>query len=263
MISVRRSPETQSNPEIKEVPARPKESNGQWLARIGATEGILLLGGTSLADFRIRVAQSHLRQDMSPSLWSLAGILRDGRTFESVPLGWRGDISAVPAANGVQRVRIADCDDPVHYPNIAVLRFTRDAPSVLRHAESVRDHRSAIDLPNLILAWLGFVWGAGHAANPLLGGVGVPSAAFVETAHAMAGIDLTPGVSSESSCPEAIWQAAKWWQGYYAEAAEARRGHAAGPIVPEGSFVTRQRAAALHDPRDVAGARQAKQGARR
>ncbi len=263
MLAVRRSPETQSNPRLKEVPARPKESNGQWLARTGATGGILLLGGTSLADFRIRVAQSHLRQDMSPSLWSLAGILRDGRAFDSVPLGWRGDIAEVPRVNGVQRCRIADHDDPIRYPNIAILHFTRDMASLLRHADSVKDHRSALDLPNLMLAWLGFVWGAGRTANPLLNGVGVPSAAYLETAHALAGIDLTPGVSAESSCPEAIWQAAKWWQGYYAEAAEARREDEAPPIVPEGSFTTRQRAAALYDPRDVAAARQAKGGARR
>ena len=262
MISVRRSPETQSNPRIREVLARPNETNGQWLARIGATGGILLLGGTSLVDFRIRVAQSHLRHDMSPSLWSLAGILRDARRFESAPLGWRGDISGVPTMNAVQRCRMADYDDPVHYPNIAVLHFTRDMASLLRHAGSVRDHRSALDLPHLMVAWLGFVWGAGRTANPLLAGIGLPSAAFVETAHALAGIDLTPGVSSESSCPEAIWQAAKWWQGYYAEAAEARREQEAGPIVPEGSFTTRQRAAALYDRRDVAAPRQAKRGAR-
>jgi hypothetical protein len=30
-----------------------------------------------------------------------------------------------------------------------------------------------------------------------------------------AGFDLTPGLESRASCPEAIWQAAKWWHKYY------------------------------------------------
>ncbi len=35
-------------------------------------------------------------------------------------------------------------------------------------------------------------------------------AALGRRGHALAGVDLTPGLASEASCPEAIWQAAKW-----------------------------------------------------
>ena len=47
--------------------------------------------------------------------------------------------------------------------------------------------------------------------NPLFDGYGMPSAAFIEALCAANGYDLTPGLESRASCPEAIWQAARWW----------------------------------------------------
>jgi hypothetical protein len=29
-----------------------------------------------------------------------------------------------------------------------------------------------------------------------------------------AGFELTPGIASSATCPEAIWQAARWWHEY-------------------------------------------------
>jgi hypothetical protein len=68
-----------------------------------------------------------------------------------------------------------------------------------------------------------------------------PSAAFVEAAHSLAGIELTPGLSSSASCPEAVWQAVKWWHEYYAGVAEL--GAAARPVrwCPPGRYALRQR----------------------
>ena len=40
---------------------------------------------------------------------------------------------------------------------------------------------------------------------------------MVETVVGAAGYDLTPGLESGASCPEAIWQAARWWHQYYSE----------------------------------------------
>jgi hypothetical protein len=109
-----------------------------------------------------------------------------------------------------------------------------------------------VDLPNILLAWLGFVWSAGDRTNPVLRGVGIPSAALVETAYAIAGVELTPGLSSNASCPEAIWQAAKWWQGFYDKAAQRSVAEEtesaigiAHPRIPEGFAVIRQPAAAV------------------
>ena len=40
---------------------------------------------------------------------------------------------------------------------------------------------------------------------------------MLEIVCGVVGYDLTPGLESRASCLEAIWQAAKWWHGYYEE----------------------------------------------
>jgi hypothetical protein len=106
--------------------------------------------------------------------------------------------------------------------------------------------------------WLGFIWGAGAKHNPLLEGVGLPASVLVQTAFGMSGIELTPGLTSGSSCPEAVWQSALWWHAYYektsdvsgpAVATTRRDAKGAQPrlraIVPIGKCVIRQSAAAV------------------
>jgi hypothetical protein len=39
---------------------------------------------------------------------------------------------------------------------------------------------------------------------------------MLDIVFGVVGYDLTPGLESRASCPEAIWQAAKWWHEYYA-----------------------------------------------
>jgi hypothetical protein len=99
-----------------------------------------------------------------------------------------------------------------------------------------------------MLHWLGYIWSVSQAANPLLAGQGLPSAAFVETVYGIAGIELTPGLSSASSCPEAIWAAAKWWHQFYeAETGIGDEAHAIARL-PTGHFAIRQPAAAVVEP---------------
>ena len=247
MLAMRYSQATAPNASLREVPARAGESNRAWLARQGASSGIILLGGSSLAHFRIRVAQSHVRSDLLPSCWSLVGVLEDDRAFASVPIDGGADPSEVPRTNGVRSCRLVEYDDPVRFPNIAVVQFTDDVRAIHANIERVKSQRSVIDLPTLILPWLGFIWSAGPAGNPLLAGSGLPSAAFVETVYGIAGIELTPGLSSASSCPEAIWAAAKWWHPFYqADTGVGDAAHA-GPRVPTGYFALRQPAAAVVD----------------
>ncbi len=242
MISVRQSPEAKGNRQLQHEPPQPGETNSQWLARLKQREGVLLIGGSALAHFRIRVAQSHLRKDLLPSFWSLAGIL-DGDRFSTAPLDGLGDASLVPLNNGVQTCRVADYSEPERYPNIAVLHFAKDPAALRENIKRVQSDRSIIDLPALILEWLGFVWGAGQRGNPLLQGHGLPGAALVEAVHGLSRIELTPGLSSASSCPEAIWQSAKWWRSYYQETAGATAPTHAG-AVPSGYYAIRQEAAA-------------------
>jgi hypothetical protein len=242
MISVRHAPNAKENPDLEVLSAVDGETNTAWLARAGRKDGILLLGGSSLSHFRIRVAQAHLRRDMMPSFWSLVGVLHDGKV-DTVKLEGRGDACDVPLTNGIQSYDIATFDHPEWYPNIAILSFGVDPGKIAEAIERVKAQRSIIDLPRLILPWLGYVWGAGQRINPLLEAFGLPSAAFVETVYAFADIELTPGLSTNASCAEAIWQTAKWWRQYYENAA---RGDARG-LLPSGRYVTRQRAAAVHE----------------
>jgi hypothetical protein len=245
MLAVRHSQATRPNEAVQEVRARQRESNRAWLRRVRASSGIILLGGNSLTHFRIRVAQSDVRNDLLPSFWSLAGILEDGQTFASVPFDWSTDASEVPRTNGVQTCRLDEYDDPLRFPNIAVLQFTDAVRPIHANIDRVKAQRSVIDLPTLMLPWLGYIWSTGQAGNPLLAGYGLPSAAFVETVYGIAGIELTPGLSSASSCPEAIWAAAKWWHEFYGE--ETGVGDEAHAIArrPTGYFAVRQPAAAV------------------
>ena len=78
MIRFRISTAAEVNPQLKEIPEA-KLSNVEWLQKHGGEyvrEGsLLLVGGSSFVDFRLRVAQSHARSDMRPSLWSHVAII--------------------------------------------------------------------------------------------------------------------------------------------------------------------------------------------
>lgn len=274
-IAIRNSSSTQKNDFIKEIEALDGENNLDWLRRAhaGAPEpgGLILLGGVSVGHFRVRCAQAQLRRDLMPSLWSLVGILIDDATFVSVPLGLRRDNADVPKNNGIQLCSIADYADQNSFPNIAVINFTDSFESINDNVERIKGQRSVVDLPSLMLPWLGYVWGAGQAANPLLIGQGLPSAVFAETVYGLAGVELTPGLSSSSSCPEAIWVSANWWHDFYGAATQDENQPASGgtderkgakattedaqeqsftgarAIVPRGYYTFRQGAAAARD----------------
>jgi len=175
---------------------------------------------------------------------------RDGRLL-TVPLEPGDDVSSVPAANGIRTLPLSAISDPDRYPNVALIAFAAPGSDALAEAAAdVARQRGLIDLPALIVAWLGWIWGVDDA-NPLVAGQGIPGAAFVEAVHAIADIELTPGLASASSCPEAIWQSAKWWGDYYRESARVSAagmtrsaGHAQ-PQVPAGVYSVRQHAAAV------------------
>ena len=121
MISIRQSTAESANEKLDEIKAEPKETNSAWLKRVKASDGVLLLGGASIPHFRIRVAQSHARADLTPSSWSLAGILLDDTKFLSVPLELQGNSSDIAQGNGVQVCNMSDYDDPERFPNIAAI----------------------------------------------------------------------------------------------------------------------------------------------
>ena len=113
--------------------------------------------------------------------------------------------------------------DPTLYPNIAILQFTDDHAAIKDHVARIGQERNIVDLLAQIVAWLGYCWAVGGSSNPLMQGHGIPSATLVERAHGLAGIDLSPGLPSASSCPEAIWQAARWWYEAYEQSSHSQR----------------------------------------
>ncbi len=250
MLSMRASTATAPNGGVVEQKPKRGEKNAAWLARAGIEQGVVLLGGAALADVRVRFAQSLVRHDLTPSSWSSAALLLDGRLL-TVPLETGDDVSSVPAANAIRSLPLTAVDDPDRYPNVALIAFAAPGGDALAEAAAdVARQRGLIDLPGLLIAWLGWVWGVDDT-NPLVAGQGVPGAAFVEAVHAIADIELTPGLASASSCPEAIWQSAKWWGDYYRESARVSAagmtrsaGHAQ-PQVPAGVYSVRQHAAAV------------------
>ena len=71
---------------------------------------VVLLGGSSLADFRVRVAQSHVRDDLTPSYWSLVGVLDGSRGLLTAPLWPLSPPDVVPSTNGIVRLPLSDFD---------------------------------------------------------------------------------------------------------------------------------------------------------
>jgi len=244
----------ENNKDLKKLAANDGESNTAWLERVFKEEGItregtiLLLGGNSMADFRVRVSQSHLRFDLTPSYWSMVGVLAgNGRMF-TVPLDIAGDISEIPHVNAVREFELSAFDDAERFPNIAAIQVTSTPEKVIDYIEPMKLQRGLVDLPALVLSWLGYVWCVGKRCNPLVEGEGLPSAVFAETLFGLAGIELTPGLATASTCPEAIWQAAKWWASFYEQTSDfAAPGHAQS-MVPRGCFALRQPSAAIRPP---------------
>ena len=247
------SPIVINNTKFKKTPATKGEGNKAWLKRIIAENkfdgrGLLLLGGASVPDFHIRVSQSSLRHDLTPSHWSQVGVLSGPDSFYSVPLQWKDALSEMPYNNAIQECKMADYDDPDWFPNIAFVQFTSDMDKILEYAKKLKLQRSMIDLPELVVRWLEYVWAVGHSGNPLANSKGLPSAVFAETIFGIAGIELTPGLATASSCPEAIWQAAKWWKAFYDETSKISVTSQATPMVPTGCFFMRQESAMVYRP---------------
>jgi hypothetical protein len=249
---------TKENPNFTEVKRRSGEDNLQWLRRLLAgytPKGIvmLLLGGTDTLAFRLRVAQAQLRHDMTPSSWSHVALVLEpnlgdigaSRVVE-ISLDPANGFGWAPADNAVQEgVALSRYRDPRRFPNIAVVDLPPEPPAppkgkktvdakavadaknaqhtaITQALERFKKTRGTLDCCELVLQWLAFAWGAGQVPNPLVAGRGIPSAVLVESLAAATGFDLTPGVDSRLSCPEAIWQAALWWYEHHDQVATRR-----------------------------------------
>ncbi|AET95072.1 hypothetical protein BYI23_D015620 (plasmid) [Burkholderia sp. YI23] len=232
MLKLARSTSTDSNPHFAKLERAEDETNTAWGERAvsamksGGPERstyIVLLGGSDTLAFRLRVAQSHVRPDMLPSFWSesilvnLQGNTLDGAKAIHVPLHQPEGPAFAARVNGVVERPLIDFDDPKRYPNIAVVAMPVKQNDVLEKVERFKQSRSTLDALEHVLRWLAFAWGAARTPNPLHENYGLPSTCMIETVCAAANFDLTPGLESRASCPEAIWSAASYWHAYFAE----------------------------------------------
>lgn len=258
LSGLRRSDVASGNPLLVETAADSAPAgataNFEWLESTGYRDGVLLLGGTSIVDFRMRVAQSELRQDLLPSFWSTCGLLIDGKVLMTARVDAISDSSARVERNGLEEVTLdgrSRYGNPMFYPNIAILQFTDAHAAIKQHVARIGQERNIVDLLAQVVAWLGYCWAVGGSGNPLMQGHGIPSATLVERAHGLAGIDLSPGLPSASSCPEAIWQAARWWyKAYDPDEPSASSSVQQAAFTPRGAYLIRQPAAAAAGIRD-------------
>ncbi len=224
MINILSSTATAPSKGFAKVARKSGEDNISWLARNMSSDNgstIVMVGGTSPTAFRLRVAQSHVRHDLYPSSWSHAMLLgKVGKnlartTIHEISLEASEGMGFPPPTNAVQESTLGHYVDAAAFPNIAVLHVPITLSAVLSALERFKMQRAVLDAVDLLVRWLAFAWGVSGTGNPLLENHGMPSAAMLEIVFGAAGFDLTPGLESRSSCPEAIWQAAKWWHEYY------------------------------------------------
>ena len=226
MINIISSNATSPSSALSEVPRKDGEDNLQWVMRNLPSEAeqtnLVMVGGKDPVSFQLRVAQSHIRHDLVPSYWSHVMMLGKpsknpgSTTVYEISLE-PGEFGFPPPENGAQKGKLNQYRDPKMYPNITILAAPVPLKEVMEALDRFKMQRAVLDAVDLIIRWLSYVWGVSRSANPLLEGQGIPSAAMLEIVFGAAGYDLTPGLESRSSCPEAIWQAAKWWHEYYKE----------------------------------------------
>ncbi|MDM0033074.1 hypothetical protein QTI33_13145 [Variovorax sp. J22P271] len=230
MVYTTRSSAAKPNPDFTAFARQPGEGNLAWGERAAVDIGqvdpdectyLVLLGGADTLAFRVRVAQAHLRPDMLPSLWSHSLLvklrgpsLRNAQAI-SVPLVQPGGPAYPPYENGVVETRLTDFDDPERFPNIAIAALPIPQSRILQRVDVFRSARSSLDGLEHVLRWLAFSWGVARTGNPLHENYGLPSACMLEIVCAAEDFELTPGLESRVSCPEAIWASLRHWHEYY------------------------------------------------
>ena len=225
MINILSSDAKSSNKALSKSERKRGEDNIGWLQRnlpTGESQSLLVMvGGKSQSSFRLRLAQAHVRDDLMPSYWShvmlLAQLAKNlGATkVHEISLEPPGGFGYPTLDNGVQAGKLRQYGNIEQYPNIAVLGIPVALENALIPLKRFKKQRAVLDAVDLMVHWLAYVWGVSRSANPILDGLGIPSAAMLEIVFGAAEFDLTPGLESRASCPEAIWQAAKWWHEHY------------------------------------------------
>jgi hypothetical protein len=261
MVRQARSTTSDRNPDFTSLPRSEGEGNLAWGERAALQmqaadperwSHIVLLGGADTLSFRLRVAQAHLRRDMLPSYWSeamlvqLKGLTLEGAQAVHVPLAQPGGLAFSPHENGIVSRPLVEFDDAARYPNIALIALPVPQERMTARVEAFRRSRSSLDALEHVLRWLAFAWGVARTGNPLHENYGLPSACMLETICAAEDFELTPGLESRASCPEAIWASAIYWHDYFGKTGERK--------VPYGRFAVEHGYPILEPPETQPGA---------
>jgi hypothetical protein len=184
-----------------------------------------LVGSRDLPGVTLRRAQSILRWDMRPSLWSTAFLIAEparqkiaATKLLGVSLHPRTGIFPRPERNGVSEGTLALYADRNLDANVALLAISMNADEVAKVSLKAGDpnlDRVRYNLWDTLGVWQAFLWSFGQRPNPLREGFPIASSSFVEYCFEAINLDLTPGASERNSAPEHIWNAAKWWQNAY------------------------------------------------
>lgn len=189
----------------------------------GGAMAVGLVGRRDLPGVTLRRAQSVLRWDLRPSLWSQAFLLRGAQSAEDLGEGDLREVSLYsptgafpdPANNAVIDGTLRFYDDPTVNANACLVTVDIDEDELKavteRAVEDPNRDRMRYDLWRMLGVWQSYLWSADALPNPLRQGHPVFSSAFVEYCYEAIQLDLAPGASERNSSPEHLWNAAKWW----------------------------------------------------
>ncbi len=205
------------------------------------------LGQRDIPGVTLRHAQSVLRWDQRPSLWSHVFLIPQAlplpaRTknvpLREVALFPRSGVFPKPEANGVIDGSLPLYNERKLDANVALVAVRvspREARVVRNRALNPNVERLRYDLWGSLGRWQRYLWSDGSEANPLRVGTPMFCASFIEMCFAAIELDITPAASEQNSAPEHLWSAAMWWHDAFEEF-----GHAVS-----GCYVLRDRGCAL------------------
>jgi hypothetical protein len=217
----------------------------------GGLMAIGLLGQRDIPGITLRLAQSVLRWDLRPSLWSHAFLIA-ARTSDVKEIGdlpirevsiySRTGTFPEPANNAVTEAMLADYASAKVDANVGLLSIAmskEEADNVAKRATKDPNlDRLRYDFWETLGIWASYLWSSGTRPNPLREGFPMFSSAFVEYCFEAIPLDLSPAASERNSAPEHIWNSAVWWDDAFTEF-----GH---PI--SGYYCLRDKSGSLLDP---------------
>ena len=219
---LRHSQSDEQNPDVKTVTTDFKDNLEFFAATIeelGGGDGtamIGLVGSCDLPGVALRRAQSILRWDRRPSLWSHAFIIV-GDGIREVTLHSRAGHFPEPADNAITPATLEHYKDD---PNVALLKVrttSEEAQAIAERATTQPNlERLRYDLFETLGYWQAYLWTRG-TSNPLETGSPMASSALIEYCYEAIQLDLTPGANDRNSAPEHLWNSARWWKEAFGE----------------------------------------------